>query len=110
MREAGARGSGGAMMRVRVNSLYTYNPVLLDRMANLPINKGDIERVINLHRCPPANTMGQCYVADPETGHFIGMVCCNSLELITEDVKLAETLVRVRRVSKRDLEKKKGKQ
>ena len=94
-------------MRVRVNSLYTYNPVLLDRMANLPINKGDIVRVTNLHGCPPANTMGQCYVADPETGRFIGLVCCNSLEVLTEDVKLAETLVRVRRVSKRDIEKKK---
>ena len=94
-------------MRVRVNSLYVYDPVLPDRMANLPINKGDIVRVVNLHGCPKANTMGQCYVADPDTNHFLGMVCCNSLEPITEDVKLAETLVRVRRVSKRDIEKKK---
>ncbi len=94
-------------MKVRVNSLYTYDPVLLDRTANLPISKDDIVRVINLHGCPPANTMGHCYVADPETGHFIGMVCCNSLEVLTEDANLAETLVRVRRVSKRDIEKKK---
>jgi hypothetical protein len=94
-------------VRVRVNSLYFYDPVFLDRQANLPINKGDIVRVVNLNGCPPANTMGQCYVADPDTNHFIGMVCCNSLEPVTPaDLTLAETLVRVARVSRRDIEKK----
>ena len=35
--------------------------------------------MVNLHGCPKANTMGQCYVADPESGRFIGMVDCHSL-------------------------------
>jgi len=30
--------------------------------------------------------MGHCHVADPNTGHFIGLVCCNSLEPITRRI------------------------
>lgn len=70
-------------MRVRVNSLYRYNPVLLDRIdGRTSLKTGDIVRVINLPGCPRANTMGHCYVGDRESGKFIGMVCCNSLEPI----------------------------
>ena len=70
-------------MRVRVNSLYRYNPVLLDRIdGRTPLQVGDIVRVINVHGCPSANVMGHCYVGDKTTGKFIGMVCCNSLERI----------------------------
>lgn len=96
-------------MRVRAGSLYFYNPVLLDVVdGRTNLKKGDIVRVVNLNGAPPANTMGHCYVADPNTNDFIGMVACNSLELLTEDTKLAETLVRVRRVSRRDIEKKRS--
>jgi len=52
-------------MKVRANSVYFYNPIWLD--LNQPtasglFKKGDKVRVINLHGCPPANTMGQCYI------------------------------------------------
>ena len=93
-------------MKVRVNSLYIYDPVPLDQFdGRTNLQKGDIVRVVHLPGCPKANVMNHCHVADPDTNRFIGMVCCNSLELLTEDVKLAEALLRVRRVSKRDIEK-----
>ncbi len=70
-------------MRVRVNSLYRYNPVLLDRIdGRTSLQMGDIVRVINVHGCPKANVMGHCYVGDKVTGKFIGMVCCSSLERV----------------------------
>ena len=64
-------------MRVRVGSLYEYNAVPIDRDVAIP--DGAIVRVINLYGAPPANTMNHCYVAVPDTGRFIAMVCCNSL-------------------------------
>lgn len=71
-------------MRVRVNSLYRYNPCLLDQIAPCgrlgTLVKGQVVRVINLPSAPPANTMGQCYVADPATGKFLCMVSTSSLE------------------------------
>lgn len=67
--------------RVRVNSVYHYVPVGMDRF-NPPVNapeKGTLVRVINLYGCPPANTMGQCYVEVADSKELVGMVCCNSL-------------------------------
>ncbi len=98
----------GAVMRVRVNSLYTYNPVLLDVVdGRTNLKKGDMVRVVNLPGCPKANVMNHCHVADPETDRFIGLVCCNSLEPITpDDLALGDAILRVSRVSKRDTEKK----
>jgi hypothetical protein len=52
-------------MKVRVNSTYVYTPAWIDR--NHPIARGDLVRVINLHGCPPANTMGHCYVVRADT-------------------------------------------
>ncbi len=70
-------------MRVKVNSVYEYNPVLLDRFdARTNLKTGDLVRAVNLPGCPRANTMGHCHVADPDTGRFIGLVCCNSLERV----------------------------
>jgi hypothetical protein len=69
-----------ANRRVRVNSIYKYDPVLFDILqgpADLPV--GTIVRVINLASAPKANTMGMCYVGDVATRKFIGMVCTNSL-------------------------------
>lgn len=69
--------------RVRVNSVYIYEPVMLDRIdGRTGLKAGDKVRVINLPGCPKANTMGHCYVANPETGKFIGMVCTNSLRKV----------------------------
>lgn len=67
-------------MKVRVNSLYVYKPAGVDLWdARTKLVAGDVVRVINLHGCPPANTMGHCYVADQHTGKFIGMVYTGSL-------------------------------
>lgn len=51
-------------MRVRVNSIYRFNPNGWDRVRPCGdlLKPGDLVRVVNLHGCPPANTMGQCYV------------------------------------------------
>ena len=73
--------------KVRVGSYYAYEPVMFDEL-NPPVNyvePGQIVRVINKFGCPPANTMGMCYIEIPdmnrpsEKGEFIGMVCTNSL-------------------------------
>jgi hypothetical protein len=69
------------MKKVRVNSVYEYKPVYLDRF-DPPVGnpkKGDLLTVVNLHGCPKANTMGMCYV-NFESGKFAGMVCTNSLK------------------------------
>jgi hypothetical protein len=53
-------------MRVRVNSIYRYNPVGWDvfrKCLGNTLTPGQLVRVINLPGAPPANTMGQCYVA-----------------------------------------------
>ena len=72
--------------KVRVNGIYVYDPVLLDQFdSRTPLRKGDTVKVVNLPGCPKANTMGHCHVVDPETGKFIGLVCCNSLVKATSD-------------------------
>lgn len=71
-------------MKVTAGKLYRYNPVLFDQFdARTNLQAGDIIRAINLPGCPRANTMGHCHVADPTTGSFIGLICCNSLEPLT---------------------------
>ena len=53
-------------MKVRANATYFYNPGGLDVFRPCDgaeqFKKGDKVRVVNLHGCPPANTMGQCYI------------------------------------------------
>src|SRR6266849_3575205 len=66
-------------MKVRVNHLYRFDPVLLDRFdGRTNLQPGDVVKVVNLPGCPKAGTMGHCHVATPD-GEFIGLVCCNSL-------------------------------
>lgn len=68
-------------MKVRVNSIYRYEPNgwdTFDRTANNGLVRGQLVRVINLYGCPKANTMGQCYVADLKTGIWC-MVSTGSL-------------------------------
>jgi hypothetical protein len=51
-------------MKVRVNSVYQFNPNgwdTFDACGQL-LKPGDLVQVINVYGCPPANTMGQCYV------------------------------------------------
>ena len=68
-------------MKVRVNSLYVYHPCMLDVVdGRTGLKSGAVVRVINLPGCPRANTMGHCYVGDPNNGDkFIGMVATSSL-------------------------------
>ena len=74
-----------ASKRVRVNSLYIYHACGLDRFdGRTGLEDGTLVRVINVHGCPPANTMGHCYVGDPDTSKFIGLVCTGSLNTKAE--------------------------
>jgi len=71
-------------VKVKANAIYRYNPVLLDQFdGRTSLKPGDLVRVVNLPGCPRANTMGHCHVSDATTGHFIGLVCCNSLEPVS---------------------------
>jgi hypothetical protein len=70
-------------MKVRIGSMYIYSPNGLDTFRACQGNSlqpGQIVRVISLPGAPKANTMGQCYVGDRETGKFICMVSTGSLE------------------------------
>ena len=52
-------------MKVRVKSIYRFSPNGWDTLrptASGYLADGDLVQVINLPGCPPANTMGQCYV------------------------------------------------
>ena len=65
--------------RVRVNCLYRYEPVMLDKLhPPYNVRPGDVVRVVNLPGCPRANTMGHCHVQH-RNGDFGGLVCTNSL-------------------------------
>lgn len=80
--------------RVRVGQVFAWKPVLLDKLdARLAgIEEGLFLKVINLRGCPPANTMGHCYV-ETMTGDFIGLVHCNSLQKL--DAKLRRQVKRL---------------
>lgn len=78
-------------MKVRVTSTYKYNPIGWDVFhptSNNDLHPGQLVRVINLRGCPPANTMGQCYVVPatnptgntPEARRGFVMVSTGSLE------------------------------
>jgi hypothetical protein len=83
-------------MRVRVNTLYTVNlngwDILRPCQGN-NLKNGQVVRVINLPAAPPANTMGQCYVADLD-GKFLCMVSTGSLQPLTADQKKYLRLMR----------------
>lgn len=71
------------MNKVRVGSKYIYDSVVFD-MLNPPFGEiehilhvGDTVKVINKFGCPPANTMGMCYISKDDK--FVGMVMTNSL-------------------------------
>ena len=75
-------------MKVRVGQVLYYVPTLLDKIdAHTNLEEGAQVKVINVHGCPPANTMGHCYVGDTLHGKFIGMVCTNSLHTKAEYIQ-----------------------
>ena len=52
-------------MRVKVNSIYRFEANgwdTFDAKHGGYLKNGDLVKVVNLYGCPPANTMGQCYV------------------------------------------------
>ena len=53
-------------MKVRVNSSYLFYANLLDFEHRAHNGRQGV--VINLHGCPPANTMGHCYIQFGEAG------------------------------------------
>lgn len=68
--------------KVRVGQRFYYRPNLFDIVRGpADLKEGDHVQVVNLHGCPPANTMGMCYVKRVNVDEkFVGMVCTNSLE------------------------------
>jgi hypothetical protein len=67
-------------MKVKVGQVLVYHPNLLDRTdGRTSLKSGDVVKVINVHGCPKANTMGHCYVGEAYSGAFIGLVSTNSL-------------------------------
>ena len=75
-------------MRVRTNSLYKYQPNGWDTFrpcSGNDLKPGQVVRVINMPMAPKANTMGQCYVAEPVTRKFLCMVSTVSLSPMTAE-------------------------
>jgi hypothetical protein len=69
------------LRKVRVGSPYIYDPVLWDVIdSKTSLKRGEKVRVIKSPiGAPPCGTMGHCYVGDPVTRKFIGLVHVNSL-------------------------------
>lgn len=78
-------------MKVKANNIYIFEPTGWDlvRPAHRGLTTGEAVRVVNLHGCPKANTMGHCHVDHrTEDGwKFAGLVLCNSLRPLTRDEK-----------------------
>ncbi len=65
-------------MRVKVGKMYRYEADGFDRFdPKTSLQTGDVVQVVNQRGCPPANTMGHCFVN--KDGKFMGLVCCVSL-------------------------------
>jgi hypothetical protein len=64
--------------------IYLYEPVLFDRMNAGYAKAYEGFHVVKVqpHGCPRNGYMGMCYIGDPQTGAFIGMVCLNSLKKV----------------------------
>lgn len=81
-------------MKVRVNSKYAYHANLLDRVdSRTDLTDGEVVRVVNLHGCPKANTMGHCYVErviNPDGRPRL--VHCNSLHTMSDYATYKESL------------------
>ena len=66
-------------MKVRVGSKYVFNRAGWDIAdPKVKIENGTVVKVGNMRGCPPANTMGHCYVFTL-SGEFLGMVSTASL-------------------------------
>lgn len=64
---------------VQPGEVYTYQPVGMDYLAGVALDHiGKEVRVVNKYGCPPANTMGHCFIETLD-GKFLGLVVTNSL-------------------------------
>ena len=69
------------MNKVRVGSLYVYEPVAMDRLYP-PVGApqpGQTVRVVNLPGAPKANVMNHCYITSKDKMVFLGLCHVNSL-------------------------------
>jgi hypothetical protein len=93
-------------MRVRVNSTYIFKANgwdTFDAKHNGYLSDGDLVRVVDLHGCPKANTMGQCYVRKVgDTSNAFAMVSTGSLS-VPADRKRANDNRRAMRTAMKDL-------
>lgn len=64
---------------------FVYEPTLFDATQATYIKRGAIVVKAQPAGCPKNGTMGMTYVADAETGKFIGMVCLASLQPLSRD-------------------------
>ena len=82
------------MDKVRVGKKYIYNPCIWDIVdppkqdPDCDRKKGDIVKVVNLRGCPPANTMGHCYIE--KDGKFAGLVSVHSLDDLPRDLRILD--------------------
>lgn len=68
--------------------LYKFEPVGMDIfMPKTTIKPGTLVVKTQLHGAPKNGVMGQCYIADPETNEFLGMVCVKSLRKLNKTEK-----------------------
>lgn len=69
------------MARVRLHSVYTFQPDIVDRLMpqHYSARAGQRVRVVQLPGAPRPNTMGHCHIADAVSGEFLGMVSVWSL-------------------------------
>jgi hypothetical protein len=83
-------------MRVTVGKIYHYSPNGWDSIFPVGAEKltlGQQVKVINLPGAPKANTMGQCYVADVNTGKFLCMVSTGSLCTAAEYLDILKAML-----------------
>ncbi|MGZ5728236.1 MAG: hypothetical protein ACXWI8_13585 [Burkholderiales bacterium] len=67
-------------MKGTAGQVLFYVPCLFDIAdGRTGLEVGERVKVITPHGCPPPNAMRHCFVGDPETGDFIGLVCASSL-------------------------------
>jgi len=75
------------MIRVHVGSVYIYHACGFDRtLPPYDMQEGDIVEVRNIHGCPPANTLGHCYVFH-HNGRFGGLVQVASLSPVSRKIR-----------------------
>jgi len=68
-------------MKRRTQTVYRFDAVGFDRFDPSPLCPPDGTLVVKVQPfgTPRNGTMGHCFIADAETGEFLGLVLLNSL-------------------------------